>query len=368
MKRLFAAVAVAWLAASAVSADGPKPPRDDKKPAPSLKVGDPAPALTVTKWLQGDPVRKFEPGKVYVVHFWATWCPPCIGKMPRLAELQARYKDQSVTVISFTSCDIRGVSGNTEEEVAAFVKKRGAALRLRHTLAYGDDGTTADTWLKAAGQDGWCTFVVDKAGRIAYMGDPMFLDLALPKVVAGGASAKAVGDEMAKAVAEYDTVFENLLRDFRADRDMKPGLGALMELEAKYSPLADLLPVVQAKLSLLPKYGNPGEAKKCAKAIVAKGIEREDVQLLGLAYSILRNEKESKESLALAVKAAEAVVRIDGGKDARSLLNLADAHLVSGDTAKAKEYARKAIEAAAGEPPTVREEIEKAARRLGTEE
>ncbi|HEV3235363.1 MAG TPA: redoxin family protein, partial [Gemmataceae bacterium] len=79
----------------------------EEKPAVSLKVGDPAPPLKVTKWLQGDAVTKFEPGKVYVVEFWATWCAACVGNMPHLAELQARYKDQGVTIIAFTSRDIR---------------------------------------------------------------------------------------------------------------------------------------------------------------------------------------------------------------------------------------------------------------------
>src|SRR6202011_5050434 len=106
--------------------------------------------------------------------------------MPHLAELQARYKEQGVTVISFTSRDIRGVSGNTEEKVAAFVKKRGTTLK--HTFAYADNGTTADAWLKAAGRQHFTTFVVDKAGRIAYVGGPMFVGMVLPKVLAGGAS------------------------------------------------------------------------------------------------------------------------------------------------------------------------------------
>jgi hypothetical protein len=272
-----------------------------------------------------------------------------------------------VTVIAFTCRDIRGVPDNTEKEVAAFVRKRAKALRLNFALAYADDGTTADAWLKAAGQEHFSTFVVDKAGRIAHIGSHWFLDVGLPKLLADGASAKAVGDEMAKVSAEYQSVMETLIRDFKAGRDMKPGLNALKQFEAQYPPLTNLLPVVQAKLSLLPKYGDPGEAKVYAEAIVSKGIQREDVRLLTLAYSILRNEKESKESLALAVKAAEACVRIDSGKDPQSLLHLADAYFVSGDTAKAKKYGRQAIEAAAEELPTVQQDIEKEARRLGAE-
>jgi hypothetical protein len=49
------------------------------------------------------------------------------------------------------------------------------------------------------------------------------------------------------------------------------------------------------------------------------------------------------------------------------LLSLAHAYLVSGHKAKAKEYARKAIAAAAGESATFQQDIEKEARSLGAE-
>src|SRR5947208_1155637 len=50
--------------------------------APTLHVGDRAPGLSVSKWLKGEPVTQFQPGKVYVVEFWATWRQPCIKSIP----------------------------------------------------------------------------------------------------------------------------------------------------------------------------------------------------------------------------------------------------------------------------------------------
>ena len=81
-----------------------------------------------------------------------------------------------------------------------------------------------DAWMKAAGRNGIpCSFEVDKTGRIAYVGWPMFLGMVLPKVLAGGASAKVVGDEMAKVDADYRTVAATFNRDPEAGLREAPG-------------------------------------------------------------------------------------------------------------------------------------------------
>jgi hypothetical protein len=248
---------------------------------------------------------------------------------------------------------------HTENTVAAFVKERGP--RLGYTFAYADDGAAVDAWLRAAGREGIpCTFVVDKVGRIAYIGHPMYLGMVLPKVVAGTAGARAISDEMAGVEAEFGVVSGDLARDPRA------GLRALRAFEAKYPPLADFPPSARAKLSYLPKYGRVGEAEGYAEGLVSKAEKRGDWLTLSLVSSILRlgDGRESKALLAVAVRAAEAEVRLTGGTDAQALINLASTWSVAGDTAKAKEYARKAVEAAAGESPALKESIEREARRV----
>ncbi len=44
-------------------------------------------------------------GKVVLVNFWATWCPPCQKEMPDLEALYNQYKDQGFVIIAFSEDD-----------------------------------------------------------------------------------------------------------------------------------------------------------------------------------------------------------------------------------------------------------------------
>lgn len=38
-------------------------------------------------------------GKIIVLNFWATWCPPCREEMPELSQLHQRYQSKNVVVL-----------------------------------------------------------------------------------------------------------------------------------------------------------------------------------------------------------------------------------------------------------------------------
>jgi tetratricopeptide (TPR) repeat protein/thiol-disulfide isomerase/thioredoxin len=339
MSKLLAAVALVGLIAVGGRADNPKSdqpnqPSKKEKPVASLKIGDPAPALKASKWLQGEEVREFERGKVYVVEFWATWCGWCIACMPDSADLQAQYKDRGVTFIYYSVSD----ADSTEEKVAAFVKKRGP--KLKFTFAHADDRATYDAWATAAGRGGIfpCTFVADKTGRIAYVGHSAYLPAVLPLVVAGNRTAQQVGEEAKKIMKEWSTVSATIYPDHHA------GLSALKKFDAKYPSLGNTPVMVRAKLGLLPSVGEIAEVKKFAEAVIAKAIEQENPMSLAQVAALLRNGsgKESRELMAVAVKAAEAHVRMAGDQDVLALIELADTYRAVGERAKAREYVRKA--------------------------
>ncbi len=44
-------------------------------------------------------------GKVLVVNFWATWCPPCHEEMPHFIEFQERYRDRGLQIVAIAIDD-----------------------------------------------------------------------------------------------------------------------------------------------------------------------------------------------------------------------------------------------------------------------
>src|SRR5262245_8998774 len=84
----------------------PKPASTaDKKPTtPTLKLGDKAPPLTGETWVQGEPISSFDDKHVYVVEFWATWCPSCREALPHLAKLARTHKND-LTILAIASSE-----------------------------------------------------------------------------------------------------------------------------------------------------------------------------------------------------------------------------------------------------------------------
>lgn len=44
-------------------------------------------------------------GKIVVLNFWATWCPPCVEEMPSLVQMQKRMQEKGVTVLAVSVDD-----------------------------------------------------------------------------------------------------------------------------------------------------------------------------------------------------------------------------------------------------------------------
>ena len=92
-------------------------------------------------------------GKVVVLNFWASWCPPCIDELPMLERTQRRIEDRGATVLGVNYKDI--------PEDALELARR---FDLTFPSVRDRDGEYAEEYATLGFPE---TFVVDRQGRIA---------------------------------------------------------------------------------------------------------------------------------------------------------------------------------------------------------
>ena len=90
-------------------------------------------------------------GKVVLVNFWATWCPPCRKEMPDLGALYARFREQGFVVLA--------ISDEEAGKVAAFVKEHD----VRYPVLL-DPGSKVSTQFGAEGIPK--SYVYDRDGKL----------------------------------------------------------------------------------------------------------------------------------------------------------------------------------------------------------
>ncbi len=143
-------------------------------PAVTLKVGDEAPEISVDGWWQEKVPEKRSKGKVYVIDFWASWCPPCRESMPHMMKMQDKYGDYATFI---------GISTDRDLNAAAeFLTSMGQNLPI--FFAMDKDGASWDSWAAAAGRTTIpTTFIVNEENKITWVGHPMQLEKPLRDVL-----------------------------------------------------------------------------------------------------------------------------------------------------------------------------------------
>jgi cytochrome c biogenesis protein CcmG/thiol:disulfide interchange protein DsbE len=115
-------------------------------------IGKPAPEFD-GKGLDDKPVKLADlKGRVVVLDFWATWCPPCVMSIPHIQAVSEKFAGKPVTVLGINQ------DQGDADKVSAFVKDKG--LTFRHLM---DDGEVGQRY----GVTGIpCTVLIDKDGVV----------------------------------------------------------------------------------------------------------------------------------------------------------------------------------------------------------
>ena len=90
-------------------------------------------------------------GKVVMLNFWATWCPPCRKEMPDLEALYKQFESQGLVIL--------GISDDDPEKMREFVQKQGTTYPVLL-----DPGSKVNELLHINGIPK--TFVYDRNGKI----------------------------------------------------------------------------------------------------------------------------------------------------------------------------------------------------------
>jgi thiol-disulfide isomerase/thioredoxin len=172
-------------------------------PAATLSEGDPAPAISVSKWIQGEPVKAFQPGTVYLVEFWASWWTLCLDAMSHLNHLHHKFQDKGLVVIG------QDVKERPTTKIEPFVKRMGDLVSYRIACDEGAtnrfSGKMLENWLYTAEVGIPTAFIIDRKGNICFIGHPDEIDDELIQQVLAGTfdpKKRALAREAAASKAE----------------------------------------------------------------------------------------------------------------------------------------------------------------------
>jgi thiol-disulfide isomerase/thioredoxin len=340
--------------------------------AAGLKVGDPAPATRPESMLQGEAVKEFKKGEIYVFECWASWCGPCIAAIPHLDDLHKRMGKKGIVITGVNVWEAERDAASAQR-AKDFLKAQGDKMSYR--VAVGGKAFVKD-WLEAAEVNGIPHAFVVAEGKIAWMGHPIELtaemlgDILTGTPLAAAApivekipsrrpgkpavpASTAPGDaEMAAAQAKLDALTEAMRdRDWDAVEKALPAAAGVMPKKEGQ----ELRESVEAQIGLAR--GDP--TKFYAQLARLADEEFDDAEVMNeIAWRLLTMKAFAQNpNLALAEKCAVQAVKLTKETHADKLDTLARLRWLQGKKEEALRWQIKSVEKA--EAGRMKEEVQK---------
>ncbi|ASP69698.1 TlpA disulfide reductase family protein [Sinorhizobium meliloti] len=323
-----------------------------------LQMESTAPALEVQDWVRGRPLANFEPGKVYVVDFWATWCGPCVSAMPELMLLQEKYRGSGLEVVAVAADEKAVAADEVRAYLDAWLTERFPKLNFR--VALDCTGEMKKLWMEPSFSFGIpSSFVVDRDSRIAFIGHPAEVDDVLPKVLDGSwrTSDQAKAADRERIAAGREDVFLYKILAAVKIEDWKTALSAIEEGVAL---MPDSLQLRAAHANtLLHKMRDIQAGLPVLRQLVRDAIDRNNEDWLLQAMNQLFNpaydykDFPSVERLAMGKELSEHILALTGLEDsvkASSYGLVAPYYFESGNKARAEELLELALKLVDGLP------------------
>ncbi len=309
-----------------------------------LLPGHPAPLLKDVTWLQGDAVSAWQPGHVYVLDFWATWCGPCKKAIPHMDQIADTRGQDNVHIIGVAIWP-----RPTMVPTPDFIKEKGDAMS--YGICEDIEGQTAATFMAPTGSNGIPTcMVVGKTGQLEWIGNPLSppgaMDEALDQVVAGTWDTQAFAELFrARHEAEFKaTRIQEQLGQATEGEDW-PAVARLanelFELDTRTYGSAGVM-----SYEALLRAKDVEQAALYGRKLVAS-FSQVPQALNSLAWTVVDPEATREQpDLELALSAAELANSLTEAGDFSILDTLARVVFLKGDGARARELQQKAVDLA----------------------